>query len=303
MTTFDVYAFGMIAPSMMYLLKDHYPVRSEYAEFTQRYKHIGGEAANGSIVLSRLGVNVKLDGNWINPDEDAAFIKGVFEENKIDITRVSFRQCSGPKEMLVVDTDSRTIFGTYEQVMSEESWNQPNKEDIKNAKVICLDPFFGKASQQAAVWAKQYGKPVVTVDCRFDDPIFLAASTIVISVEYLRDAYPDDPIESILNEYRARTNGTLIFTFGHKEIRYGSKTEDFKTFTPYKINPIDTTGAGDSFRAGIIYGLLQGRAIEESISFASAVAALVCTSFPGVLNSPNLAQVLGFIEQHRSKVT
>jgi sugar/nucleoside kinase (ribokinase family) len=38
----------------------------------------------------------------------------------------------------------------------------------------------------------------------------------------------------------------------------------------------DTTGAGDAFRVGIIYGLLQGRSVEESALMANAVAALKC---------------------------
>ena len=77
--------------------------------------------------------------------------------------------------MLVVDSNSRTIFGTYEQLSVEESWNLPKKKDVRNAQVICLDPFFGKASLLVAQYAKTYNKPIVTVDCKFDDPIFLGS--------------------------------------------------------------------------------------------------------------------------------
>src|SRR5690606_21467617 len=38
----------------------------------------------------------------------------------------------------------------------------------------------------------------------------------------------------------------------------------------------DTTGAGDSFRVGLLYGLLRGAPIEEGAKFANAVAALKC---------------------------
>ncbi|MCV4732194.1 PfkB family carbohydrate kinase, partial [Escherichia coli] len=40
----------------------------------------------------------------------------------------------------------------------------------------------------------------------------------------------------------------------------------------------DTTGAGDSFRAGLIFGLFSGESIEESARIANAVAALKCRS-------------------------
>ena len=38
----------------------------------------------------------------------------------------------------------------------------------------------------------------------------------------------------------------------------------------------DTTGAGDAFRVGLLYGLLKGESIEESARLANAVAALKC---------------------------
>ena len=300
MIAYDVYSFGVIASSVLYLLEKQFPARSGYAEIIKKYKNVGGEAANSSIVLSRLGVNVKLDGNWINPDEDANFLQDVFIQHHIDISRLSFRKCQGPKEMLVVDSDSRTIFGTYAQLSKEKSWNLPKRIDIQNAEVVCLDPFFSEASVQAAHYAKSLNKCMVTVDCKFDDPVFLASDVAIISEEYLRDVYSQYSVPTIIREYEERSNGTVMFTFGHKEIVYGSKDVAYKKFTPYKIDPVDTTGAGDSFRAGIIYGLLEKWPMGKTVEFASALAAIVCQSFPGVLNSPTYDEVIGFIKEHGS---
>lgn len=295
---FDVYAYGVIASSTMYLLKGDFPAKSGYAEFVKKYKNIGGEAANAALVLARLGLKVKLDGNWINPDEDADFLKNVFNENQVDISSVSFQNCSGPKEMLVVDTSTRTIFGTYGQLSQEKSWNLPKEADIENASIVCLDPFFKEASLQVLKFAVKHQKPIITVDCKFDDPIFLAADVAIISEEFLRDAYPGQEINEITRKYLNNTKGSVIFTFGSKEIIYGSQKEGWKHFTPYQVDPIDTTGAGDSFRAGIIYGLFQKWEMARTVAFASAVAALVCQSFPGVLNAPHLEQVISFMEEN-----
>ena len=299
MEIFDVYAYGVISSSILYLLEEHFPQKSGYAEITNKYKNVGGEAANSSIVLARLGLHVKLDGNWINPDDDAHFLQDVFNQNLIDISRISFRNCRGPKEMLVVDSDSRTIFGTYAQLAKEKSWNTPHEEDIQNAGVICLDPFFGEASLQVAQQAMRLNKPIVTVDCNFDDPIFLAADVTIISEEYLRDRYPQHSIPAITEKYKTYSSGIVIFTFGNKEIIYGSRDKQYKKFTPYQIEPVDTTGAGDSFRAGIVYGLLKNWSIGKSIDFASALAAIVCQSFPGVLNSPNYNEVISFMTANK----
>jgi sugar/nucleoside kinase (ribokinase family) len=300
MNDHDVYSYGVISASSLYLLKDNFPARTGYAEIAEKYRNIGGEAANTSIVLSRLGLTVKLDGNWINPDDDADFLQDVFSKNNVDISRISFRRCQGPKEMLVVDSDSRTIFGTYAQLLEEKSWNLPERIDVQNAKVICLDPFFGNASLQAANYAKGFSKPIITVDCKYDDPIFLASDIAIISEEYIGHTYPQHSISSVTHEYKASSSGTVIFTFGHKEIIFGSRDEGFKRFTPYDINPVDTAGAGDSFRAGIIFGLLRKWPTGKTIEFASALAAIVCQSFPGVLNSPSYDEVVSFLKDRKS---
>ena len=299
MKNHEVYSFGVIAYSSLYLLDGNYPARSGYAEISQKHNNIGGEAANTSIVLARLGVNVKLDGNWINPDEDAKFLQAELNKNNIDISRLSLRSCIGPKEMLVVDSTSRTIFGTYSQLSEEQSWNDPQKIDVENAKIVCLDPFFGEASIQVVHYAQALDKPVVTVDCKFDDPIFLGSQVAIISQEFLKSTYPDESILEITSNYKEHAGGIVIFTFCHQEILYGSRDNDYQSLKPYHIEPVDTTGAGDSFRAGVIYGYLKKWTTQEIIQFASALAAMVCQTLPGVLNSPGNDEVRSFMQSYK----
>jgi sugar/nucleoside kinase (ribokinase family) len=46
----------------------------------------------------------------------------------------------------------------------------------------------------------------------------------------------------------------------------------------FKVRAVDTTGAGDIFHAGFIYGLLQGWSIKVTLEFSNAAAALNCTA-------------------------
>ena len=61
---------------------------------------------------------------------------------------------------------------------------------------------------------------------------------------------------------------------------------------------MDSAGAGDSFRGGLIFGALRGWSDDDSVRFAGAVAALVCTTAPGCVNPPSLEQIIAFLEQN-----
>jgi sulfofructose kinase len=50
----------------------------------------------------------------------------------------------------------------------------------------------------------------------------------------------------------------------------------FQYVPAYRVPVMDTTGAGDIFHAGFIYGLLQGWPLERQLDFACAAAALNC---------------------------
>ena len=77
-----------------------------------------------------------------------------------------------------------------------------------------------------------------------------------------------------------------------------SKNEPFKV-KPIRINPIDTTGAGDSFNAGFIYYFIcKGRSLKESMIFANALGALSCLYIGGAEKRISEEDVLEFLKAH-----
>jgi sulfofructose kinase len=59
-------------------------------------------------------------------------------------------------------------------------------------------------------------------------------------------------------------------------VRTGCSGEKFHYARAYWIETVDTTGAGDLFHAGFMYGLLQGWSMQKQLEFACAAAALNC---------------------------
>ncbi|RZV39073.1 MAG: carbohydrate kinase family protein [Chromatiales bacterium] len=300
MTPHAVYSYGVVSSSTLYRVRGAFPAAEGYAEIEEVQYMTGGEATNSSIVLARLGVPVKLDGNWLGADKNGQRTKALLSSYQVDTTRLPLREgINGVQEVVFAAEDTRTVFGTYGHLLEEAAWNMPHESDITRAKVVCLDPFFSRPAALVAQIAFDAGIPVVTVDCQYDDPLLRHASAVVISESFIRENYAVRDAENVFRNYQAATSGLTIFTFGDAMIWYAKPGELVRRFKPYSIDPVDTTGGGDAFRAGIVYGFLQGWDEVRMIDFASAVAAIVCTRFPGVMIAPTLDEVSDFMSAAR----
>ncbi|NNE34782.1 MAG: carbohydrate kinase family protein [Rhodothermales bacterium] len=298
MTSHAVYAYGVVSSSTLYSIRGNFPSPEGYAEIEEVRHVTGGEAANSSIVLSRLGVQVKLDGNWLGADENGKRTKAFLSDHQIDTSRLPLKEgYKGVQEVVFAAPGTRTIFGTYSHLLEEASWNMPQDIDITEAKVVCLDPFFADPAARVAETAFNADIPVVTVDCKYDNPLLKHTSAVVIAESFLRENYPDADLKKLFGYYQAAIPGLTIFTFGDAPIWYARPDEEVSYCRPYSIDPVDTTGGGDSFRAGIVYGIMKVWNDDKLIEFAAAVAAITCTRFPGVLNSPTYDEVSAFMNE------
>lgn len=299
MKDFDVYAYGVIASSTLYLLCQSFPSPDGYAEIAQTHSMTGGEALNSAIVLSRLGLRVRLDGNWIGDTSAGEKLLSMIQNYKIDTTRLRIKKgFSGVEEVVFSDDKSRTIFGNYIDLLSStRKWNIPRKVDIAKARIVCVDPPFREESTLVGTFAFELGIPFVSVDCAYDQVLSSQAAAVILSGEFRNREYPQVDISELFSEYQARAQGLVVFTTGNGTILYGRKDNPVNQFKPFPVKVVDSAGAGDSFRAGVAYGLLQNWNDEKIIQYASAVAGLVCESIPGVLNSPKPAEVIHFIQQ------
>ena len=297
MKDFDVYAYGVIASSELHLLGMPFPTADNYAEITATHVMTGGEALNSAIVLSRLGLRVQLDGNWLGDTPDGTRLLETIRGYGIDTRRLHVEPgFGGVREIVFSDQHSRTIFGNYVALLStRRQWNVPRKEDLAGAEIVCVDPPFGEESDLVATYARALGLPFVSIDCHYDGLMASTAAAVIISGEFRQRAYPRAALSELFAAYQQRAQGLVVFTVGAEAVLFGRQNQPVKQFTPYPVSVIDSAGAGDSFRAGVIYGLLHGWEDSQTICYAAALAGLVCASFPGVLHSPSHAEVTQFL--------
>lgn len=298
-----VYCFGHVSTGQILRLRGRYPAPDGYAEIAETLDNHAGEATGSALVLAALGVDVALEGNWIGDTPACRRTLEFLRARGIDVSGLIVKPgYPGVNEIVVSDGDTRTVFGRYiDLLFTTPQWEPPSPERIRAAKLVCVDPSFGETTLLVARTAHAAGKPVVTCDTRADSPLAALSAVVVISNEFLRREYPaavavGPAREALFADYLARVPGLVVFTDGSRPAWFGRGAGGARHEQPlFPVDVIDSAGAGDSFRGGLIYGMLRGWSDAEAVRFASAVAALICTTAPGCVHPPSLAQVRDFL--------
>ena len=119
----------------------------------------------------------------------------------------------------------------------------------------------------------------------------------MISHECTDSEYPGLAPEKVMELMTAEAKGLTILTQGGGEMLYGRRGEAVRRMKPFPVEVKSTLGAGDTFKAGCVYGLLHGMSDEKLVRFASACSAVAISRFPLPLHPPKLEEVNTLIER------
>ena len=292
----DVYLYGMTVLSTVHRVALDTPTLDGYGEILESHVCPGGEAMNGALVLSSLGLKTALGGpHW--GTETARNLGQYAARAGIDVKKITVADDHpGVRDLVLVCGAQRCVLGWFGSYFSQNPrrWDEPDAQAIARARVVAIDPFFGDSSLGAADLCRDAGKPYVTIDCEAGSELQRHAAATVVSREYRKRQFPGAADEQLLGEYTALGAGLTIFTSGSDPLYYARAGNAPRSVLPPKVNVTSTLGAGDVFRAGIVYGLVREQSDSECVEFATALAALCCTRFPIADHAPSLAEVEAF---------
>lgn len=296
----DVYVYGMTVLSTIHRLASALSDLDGYAEIAESRVCPGGEGMNAALLLSSLGLRVGLGGpHW--GTQTAEGLSRYARRHAIDVSSIQHDDSyPGVLDVVIVGGGRRLVLGTFQRFFSDASarWSEPSEPLIRSSRVVAIDPFFRESSDRAAELSTRYEKPYVTIDCAYDGILHSGAAVNVLSREFRKQQYPDVDDRELFDRYteHARDGGVVIFTSGAEPIRYwdGTRAESFE---PFRVDAKSTLGAGDVFRAGVVFGLQRGLAAGECVRYAAALSALMCTRFPIADALPSLDDVERFLTE------
>lgn len=300
---YDIYLHGQILGTHSFLLKEGFLQPDEYSEIKAKYFLPGGETGTAATVLASLGAKVKIDGTHIGT-EVAPLIKEFYKDKSVDLSSLYFDpDYEGLMDYVVIAGLVRSPMGVFQSLYepgSTKRWNMPKEEDIINCKVAGIDPFFLEETQVAAELCVKHAKPYVTIDSCHDTYLHQHCAINVVSKECTgSESYKDKTPEEIYEILTETTDGLVIITRGEKDMLYGRKGQPMRAMKPFTVEVKSTLGAGDTFKAGCIYGLLHKMSDDELVRFASACSALAISRFPLPLNPPTMEEVQELLRQSK----
>lgn len=284
-----VYMYGMVMSTLSMRLYGKFPSADGYAEVSEKHHLVGGETGTAAAVLCSLGLKVKLGGSHTG-NLNRGLIHDYFSDKSADVSELVHEDYDGIIDCVIIDKDTRTCFGEFGKYYSREKpfYEPPCEESVKNAVCVGADPFFGDEIARLSV---KYSKPYATIDCRHDSYMNAHCEINAVSHQYLDDNYKGMSYEEAYKLYTDSTDGLVIFTLGEKGAMYGRKGCEPKYCNGFTVNVVSTLGAGDSFKAGTVYGLYKGMSDDDIVRFACAVAAAACTKYPIPSAPPSLCEV------------
>ena len=247
---------------------------------------------NALACLSRLGASTRFVGK-VGDDEEGGFARLELRRRGVDVSRLRVARGRTRLVLVLVEEDGgERAFVSRPESFPPLSGADIEAGDVAGARVLHLDDA-DDAAIVAARRAREGGAAVVLDGTWQSDrleELLPLVDFAVVGEFFARGWLPGAGPREVLRRLRALGAETAVLTRGE----HGATAEDSRGRVEVPAPPVevvDTTGAGDAFHGGFIFGVLQGWPLEESLPFACAAGALNCRALGGQAGLPTREEV------------
>ncbi len=253
----------------------------------------GGQMATAMAACAGFGLRTAYLGS-VGNDHNGRLLLSELGERNVDISHVMTRECPNRFAVITVDetTGERIVLWDRDDRLNLA----PAEIDaglIASARLVHVDDEDQGAAITAATIARDAGVPCCSDIDRITDRTrdLVAAVSIPIFAQHVLPAITgEDDLERALRVVRRTHAGVLCVTLG----AHGAMMlvgDECLSDPGFVVNAVDTTGAGDVFRAAFIYATLKGYSPRDLLRFSNAAAAVSCTRAGAMASVPSMAEV------------
>lgn len=301
---FDVVVFGCTAVDIMANVVDEIPPKGSSCLFDNYELQIGGNAANVAVIMAKLGLKVRLITSLGN-DHIGKFCRSKLKASKVHLTKnVVSKKGHSACSIVMVPSDGNRRIIHCPGVISNLDYKVVHNSDL-DAKWFMVSGFFclpaldGVGLRFLLKKAKLKGLKTC-IDTAVNKRITNWYKFIEPAIEFIDIIFPSeeeafyitgekDPFKAVgfLRKVGIPIVGIKLAERG-SVISYESTVKHIPAF---KVEAIDSCGAGDAFMAGFIYALNVGESPERAALFGNALGSLCVESFGATSGIKSRSQV------------
>ncbi|MBO0911389.1 MAG: carbohydrate kinase family protein [Acidobacteria bacterium] len=278
-TAVDVVGVGLNAMDTLILVPEH-PAAGSKVESQSVSVLPGGQVATAVIACRSWGLLTRYVGK-LGDDAAARLHRQEFARAGVEAHIPTAHDCASQQAFILVDPHGeRTVLWRRDHRLALQP-SELRREWIENARALLVDGYDTSAAISAARWAREAGIPVIAdFDARYPgiEDLIETIDYLIVSRDLPQQISGEADLPNSLRALAGRFDCRLTAaTLGSDGVLAWDGSQ-FHHACAYRVETVDTTGAGDIFHAGFIYALLQGWPLEQQLDFACAAAALNCTA-------------------------
>ena len=272
---------------------------------------LGSASAIFASNISKLGINVGFVGK-IGDDEFGDFILKNLHKSNIDTSQIIREKTAKTGICVSLSFPENYAMASYAGVRETLTLSDVDIDYLSRARHLHMSSYYLQSGMQKGCVdlfrkAKEMGlttslDPDSDPSGKWDDSIFEVLKYVDIFLPNENEARhisKCDTIEEALN-FLNRMVKTVVIKTGEEGVWVKSNNKIIHADI-FKVNVVDTTGAGDSFNSGFIYQFYKGSVIEDCVLWGSACAAISTTEPGGITAFPNLLQLKRFLSDRKAE--
>jgi len=263
----------------------------------------GGPVGTAMVASAKLGANVGFIGT-AGTDKSAELKLSSMVDVGIDLSHL-VRHDGADDQIIIVhvqaETGERMFCGVGNISRIPLQVEELDRDYITSADYLHLEGFHYDCALQAAKWMKEADKTVTFDGGKTNGHVGDGTRKLIEYVDVLITGSGFAKGLTGISDLKeagkeALKIGPSIFveTLGEEGCYTVTADEEFHT-PAFKVDVVDTTGAGDVFHGAYIVGLAHGWNLREIALFSSAVSALKCTKLGGRSGIPTFDEVMEFL--------
>ena len=273
----DLVGVGLNATDTLIPLKQ-FPANGSKIEYERATVMAGGQVASTVVACQTWGLTTRYVGK-LGRDDAGRLHEKEFSRFGVDARLVYAKEGSSPRSLILVDPHGeRTVLCQRDPRLRLQP-QEIQREWVTSARVLHVDGFDTEAAIQAARWAHEAGVPVVAdLDEEYNGiyDLLPLVDYLVVSRDFPSKITGQSDLPRALSElYHRFACKVTAATLGPDGV-LAFDGNDFHHRSAFRVPVVDTTGAGDIFHAGFIFGLISGWPLHRQLDFACAAAAINC---------------------------